>query len=353
MGFTIAVQPSGHTFQAETGESVLDAALRHGLMLRYGCRDGACGACRGKVLSGTVDHGRADPYALSEADRQAGFTLFCCAMPREDLTIEAREIHSSREIPVKTFPARVEKMTLAAPDVMIVELKLPSKERLQFLAGQYIEVLLKDGRQRAFSLANAPHDDARLQLHIRRVPDGQFTGYVFTAMKERDLLRINGPHGGFFLDEASDKPMLLVAGGTGFAPIKSVIEHAIAEESSRPMVLYWGGRHREDIYMHALAERWMREHPHIRFVPVLSEPIDDDRWNGRTGFVHAAAMQDFPDLSGYQVYVCGAPAMVAAARRDFVGQCGLPEDEFIADSFEFASDTKQNLSRENPALSSD
>ncbi len=338
MGFKITVQPSRHTFQAEAGESILDAALRQGLMLPYGCRDGACGACRGKVLSGSVDFGKAQEYALAPADRDAGFALFCCAKPKENLVIEARELRSSQDIPVKTLPARVEKMTLAAPDVMILELKLPASERLQFLAGQYIDILLKDGRRRAFSLANAPHDGTRLQLHIRRVSGGQFTNHVFTTMKERELLRINGPHGSFFLREDSDKPMLLIAGGTGFAPIKAIIEHAIAENQQRPMTLYWGGRRREDLYLADLAEGWARTHSHFRFVPVLSEPAQDDRWTGRNGFVHAAAMQDFPDLSSHQVYVCGAPVMVAAARRDFVGQCRLPEEEFIADSFEFSSD---------------
>lgn len=338
MGFKITVQPSQHAFQAETGESILDAALRQGLMMPYGCRDGACGACRGKVLSGSVDHGKAQDYALGAADRNAGLALFCCAKPKENLVIEVRELRSSQDIPVKTLPARVEKMTLAAPDVMILELKLPANERLQFLAGQYIDILLKDGRRRSFSLANAPHDDARLQLHIRRVPGGHFTNHVFTAMKERDLLRINGPHGSFFLREDSDKPMLLVAGGTGFAPIKAVIEHAIAEKQQRPMILYWGGRRREDVYLSRLAEDWARAHPHFRFVPVLSEPVPDDRWSGRTGFVHVAAMQDFPDMSGLQAYVCGTPAMVAAARADFGGQCNLHDNEFIADSFEFSGD---------------
>jgi len=340
MGFTIAVQPSGHTFQAEAGESVLDAALRHGLMMRYGCRDGACGACKGKVLSGSVDYGKADPYALTEADRAAGLALFCCARPLEDLVIEAREIRSAQEIRVRTLPARVERMTLAAPDVMILELKLPNNERFEFLAGQYIEILLKDGGRRAFSLANAPRENGRMQLHIRRMPGGRFTTHVFTTMKERDLLRVNGPHGSFFLRDDSDKPMLLVAGGTGFAPIKAVVEQAIAKELQRPLTLYWGGRRREDIYLSELAEGWERDYPHIRFIPVLSDPAPDDRWSGRTGFVHVAAMQDFPDLSGCQAYICGAPAMIAAARRDFVGQCGLPEDEFIADSFELSSDTK-------------
>lgn len=338
MGFQISVQPSRHVFQADEGETILDAALRQGLLLPYGCRDGACGSCRGKVLSGQVDHGKAQHHALSEADRLAGSALFCCAKAQSDLVIESKELRSAQDVPVKTLPARVQKLTLAAPDVMLVELKLPASERLQFLAGQYIDILLKDGRKRSFSLANAPHDDAVLQLHVRHVPGGLFTEQVFSTMKVRDILRFNGPHGTFYLREASAKPIILLAGGTGFAPIKAVIEHAIAENHQRPMTLYWGGRRREDIYLSDLAEGWARTHPHFRFIPVLSEPAPDDRWTGRTGFVHAAAMQDFPDLSGHQAYVCGAPVMVAAARRDFVGQCRLPEDEFIADSFEFASD---------------
>jgi CDP-4-dehydro-6-deoxyglucose reductase len=348
MAFQISVQPSEHVFQAEADESILDAALRQGLLLPYGCRDGACGSCRGRVLSGQVDHGRAQLQTLSEDDRRAGQALFCCARAQSDLVIESREIRTTQEIPVRTLPARVQKLTRAAPDVMIVELKLPASERLQFLAGQYIEILLKEGRRRAFSLANAPHDDSCLQLHIRHVPGGRYTDHVFNAMKERDILRFSGPYGSFFLREDSDKPMVLVAGGTGFAPIKAVIEHAIAERSSRPMTVYWGGRRREDLYLRDLAEGWATAHAGIRFVPVLSDAPATDAWDGRTGFVHLAAMQDFPDLSGHQVYVCGSPAVVTASRRDFVAQCGLPENEFFADSFEFASDSTNAATTSSP-----
>ncbi|MFT3847973.1 MAG: CDP-6-deoxy-delta-3,4-glucoseen reductase [Propionivibrio sp.] len=338
MPFQISVQPGTHGFQSESDETILDAALRHGLLLPYGCRDGACGSCRGKVLSGEVDHGQAQPHALNDDDRRAGFALFCCAKAKSDLEIEVRELRSARELPIKTLPARVQKMTRIAPDVMIVELKLPATERLQFLPGQYIEILPKERRRRAFSLANTPHDDACLQLHIRHVPGGFYTEHVFSTMRERDILRINGPHGSFYLREDSNKPIVLVAGGTGFAPIKAIVEHAIAEQLSRPMTIYWGGRAKADLYLRPLAESWVREHAHIHFVPVLSDAAQSDEWAGRNGLVHVAAMQDWPDLSGHQVYVCGSPAMVAAARRDFVGKCRLPENEFFADSFEFAND---------------
>ena len=333
MTYQITVLPSQHSFQAEVGETILDAALRQGVMLPYGCRDGGCGACRGKVVSGVVDAGSAPSHVLSAEDRAAGVALLCCASAHSDLSIEAREL-PAQQLPVKTLPARVQKLTRAAPDVMLIELKLPASERLQFLAGQYIDILLKEGRRRAFSLANAPGDDACLQLHVRHLPGGQFTDHVFSTMKERDILRLNGPHGSFFLREDSAKPMLLIAGGTGFAPIKAIVEHAIAERSTRPMAVYWGGRTLADLYLLPLAERWAQAG--IRFVAVLSDAAPGDDWHGRSGFVHVAAMDDYPDLSAHQVYVCGSPAMVAAARRDFVGQCRLPEDEFFADSFESA-----------------
>ena len=342
MSFQINIQPSQHHFQAEAGETLLDAALRQGLAMPYGCRDGACGACRGQVLSGQIEHGKAQAHALSEADRAAGFALFCCATAHSDLSIECKEVRTLTDIPVKTLPTRVQKLTLAAPDVMLLELKLPANERLQFLAGQYIDILLKDGKRRAFSLANAPHDDACLQLHIRHIPGGQFTEHVFSAMQERDILRFNGPHGSFHLREDSTKPLLLIAGGTGFAPIKAIVEHAIAEPGlsagERPITVYWGARRRADLYLASLGEAWAAKYPYIRVVPVLSDASNEDAWLGRTGFVHHAVMQDFPDLSAHQVYVCGSPAMVTAAKTDFVAQCQLPENEFFADSFDFSTD---------------
>jgi len=337
MSHQITVQPSGRQFAAEAGETILDAALRQGFTMPYGCKDGACGSCKGKVLAGSVDHGKAQANALKDEEKAAGLTLFCCARPQSDLTLECKQLTSGADIPVKTLPARIEKLERLAPDVIEMHLRLPAAERLQFLAGQYIDILLKDGRRRSFSLANAPHDDAFLQLHIRHVPGGVFTDQVFSTMKLRDILRFNGPHGGFYLREDSPKPMILLAGGTGFAPIKAIVEHAIAEKCQRPMVIYWGAKARVDLYQNSLPERWAAENPDIRYVPVLSEPAADDHWAGRTGLVHRAVMADFPDLSGHQVYACGAPPMIDAARSDFVANCQLPEDEFFADAFSYST----------------
>jgi len=335
---TVTIQPSGHVFQVEDGETILAAALRQGFILPYGCKNGACGSCKGKLLSGGVDYGVYQRKALTDAEKTDGKALFCQAKPLTDVVIEARTIGAAKDIPVKTLPCRVQKLERLADDVIVMYLKLPANERLQFLAGQYLEFLLKDGSRRSFSMANAPHDDEFLQLHVRHVPGGKFTDHVFTKMKERDILRFEGPQGTFFLREDSEKPIVLVASGTGFAPIKSILEHAFNKGVTRPMTLYWGGRRPKDLYLNELPTKWAAEHPNFRYVPVVSDALPEDGWTGRQGFVHLAVMEDFPDLSGHQVYACGVPVMVEAARRDFIGRCRLPEDEFYADSFTTQAD---------------
>ncbi len=338
MPYQVTLQPSGHQFTAEADETILEAALREGFALPYGCRNGACGACKGTVLAGTVEHGEYQAGILKDEEKARGRALFCRARPLSDLTLEVKEIGAARDIMVKTLPCRVEQMEKRADDVMVLKIKLPANERLQFLAGQYIDFQLKDGRSRSYSLANPPHDDALLELHIRHVPGGLFSAQVFSVMKARDILRLKGPLGSFFIREDSDKPMIFVAGGTGFAPIKGVLEHAFAAHMDREMVLYWGARARKDLYMAELPQRWAAEHPNFSFIPVLSEPAPDDAWPGRTGNVHAAVLADFSDLSGYQVYVSGAPVMVDSARETFTRSRGLPEDQFFADSFVYAAD---------------
>jgi CDP-4-dehydro-6-deoxyglucose reductase len=334
----VTLQPSGHQFEVEEGEAILAAALRQHFVLPYGCRNGACGSCKGRLLEGSIDYGVYQKKALPDAEKAQGKALFCQAKPLTDVVIEARTIGAAKDIAIKTLPCRVQKMERLADDVMILYFKLPANERLQFLAGQYIEFLLKDGSRRSFSMGNAPHDDELIQLHVRRVAGGQFTDHVFGRMKERDILRFEGPLGTFFMREESVKPIVFVASGTGFAPIKSIIERAFHKGVTRPMVLYWGGRRPKDLYMNELPLKWVAQHPGFRYIPVISDALPEDQWNGRTGFVHHAVMEDFPDLSGHQVYACGVPVMVDAAQRDFIAQCRLPEDEFFADSFTTAAD---------------
>jgi CDP-4-dehydro-6-deoxyglucose reductase len=334
----VTLQPSGLQFDVEEGESILTAALRQGYVLPYGCRNGACGSCKGRILEGSVDYGTYQKKALTDEERSQGKALFCQAKPLGPLVIEARTVGAAKDIQVKTLPCRIHRMERLAEDVMVLHLKLPANERLQFLAGQYIEFLLKDGSRRSFSMGNAPHDDEFLQLHVRHVAGGQFTDHVFSKMKERDILRFEGPLGTFFLREDSDKPIVFVASGTGFAPIKSILENAFKKGVTRQMTLYWGGRRPKDLYLNDLAAKWADEHPNFRYVPVVSDALPEDGWTGRTGFVHRAVMQDFPDLSGCQVYACGVPIMVDSARRDFVQNCRLPELEFYADSFTTQAD---------------
>ena len=250
--------------------------------------------------------------------------------------IEARTISVAGGIEIKRLPCRVQKIERPTEDVAVLQVKLPANERLKFLAGQYIEFLLKDGAKRSFSIANPPHDAELLQLHVRRVAGGQFTAHVFDKMKERDILRLEGPYGTFFLREDSDKPVVFVASGTGFAPIKSIIESALHKGVQRPMTLYWGGRRPKDLYLDGLARSWG-----IPYIPVISDGLPEDAWSGRTGFVHRAVMQDFPDLSGHQVYACGVPIMVDSAKKDFTTMRKLPEDEFYADSFSTQADIAQ------------
>jgi CDP-4-dehydro-6-deoxyglucose reductase len=337
MSHQVTIQPSGHQFTVNEGDTLLAAALNAGFTLPYGCRNGACGACKGKVLAGDVDFGSHQDTALTPEDKAKGLALFCCATARSDLSIEVKEVGMAKDVPVKTLPCRVERMEKLADDVMAIWLKLPSNERLQFLPGQYIDFLLKDGQRRSFSLANSPEEDGLLELHVRHVPGGQFTDHVFATMKAKDIMRINGPHGSFFLRD-SDKPAIFVAGGTGFAPIRSILAHAFHHEIDRQFVLYWGARSLRDLYQPGLPAQWQQQHAHFSFIPVLSQPLPEDTWPGRIGHVHEAVLADFADLSGYEAYVCGAPAMVQAARRDFMAR-GLPEDAFFSDSFDYQTPT--------------
>ncbi len=334
MRHRVQIEPSEHQFYVETNETVLDAALRQGINLRYGCRNGACGACKGKLVSGEI-HYEEDPVALTDDDTDQNMVLFCAALVDSELVIEVEEVELDSAIEIKSLPCRVQEMNHLADDVMQIFIKLPASERLQFLPGQYIDILLEDGRHRSFSIANAPHDDEFLELHIRLVEKGLFTPKVFNSMQNKDLLRIEGPHGSFFFHEESNKDILLMAGGTGFAPIKGIIEHLISEQNSRPVYLYWGVRTEADLYMRELAEKWAAKFDNIQFIPVLSDV--DSNWSGRTGYVHEAVLADFDDLSVFDVYACGPPAMIKSAEQSFQEK-GMQKNQFFYDSFDFAKD---------------
>lgn len=343
MSFQVTIVPSGRQFSVEPEETILEAGLRHGVVLPYGCKNGACGSCRALVKEGQIVQGPHQPQALRADDQTRGHALLCCATASSDLVIEARVVAAAGDIPVRKMPCRIASIERLAPDVARVMLQLPANERLQYLAGQYIELILRDGVRRSYSMACAPHAAEQLELHVRHMPGGRFTDALFgisqPEVKVKDILRFEGPMGTFFLREDSSKPIVFLASGTGFAPIKAIIEHSIHKSITRPMTLYWGGRRPQDLYLDALCQEWARDLPHFRYVPVVSDALPQDDWQGRSGFVHRAVMQDCPDLSGSQVYACGAPVVIEAARAEFTASCGLPADEFHADAFTSAADT--------------
>jgi len=352
MAYKVLVRPSGREFSAQPSDNILDAALRAGVGLPFGCRDGACGSCKASILSGRIEQGVHAAPALSADEHARGLALLCCARACSDLVIEVREVAGYGDFPARKMPSRIIAIEYPAPDVAIVTLQLPASEQLKFRAGQFLEFTLADGSRRCYSIATAPHASEPIRIHVRHMPGGAFTDALFgraaKPIKERDILRLEGPLGTFFLRPQGDRPIVLLASGTGFAPIKSIAETIFhlklnhgdsARGPARQVALYWGARSLRDLYLKELPALWQREQPQFTYVPVLSEPLQADAWSGRTGLVHEAVMQDLKDLSGYEVYACGAPAMVEAARRDFIGQCALPEDSFLADAFTSKADS--------------
>jgi len=342
MSFQVKIESSGHRFRVSNGQSILDAALQHGIGLPYGCRNGACGSCIATLVSGRIHYPEGEPVAL-EGYSGSNPVVICKARADSDLVIAVREIQTNPDISIKILPCRAEHLQRLSHDVMQVMLKLPETERLQFLAGQYIEFILKDGRRRAFSIANAPHLDEYLELHIRHIPGGSFTGHVFDEMKDKALLRVEGPLGSFYLREDSTRPVIMIAGGTGFAPLKGMLEHAFYTGFDRPVHLFWGVRAERDLYMDELPAAWSQQYPQFRYTPVLSHPEEGSSpWQGATGLVTDAVVQAYPDLEAFDIYLSGPPAMIEAATPQFVAH-GAHLEHMYSDAFEFAQDVLDKI----------
>ncbi|MFP4561381.1 MAG: CDP-6-deoxy-delta-3,4-glucoseen reductase [Thiohalorhabdus sp.] len=335
MAYTVKLEPSGKQFEVAPGQTILDAAMHHGINLPYGCRNGACGDCKGKLIAGQVDYGQYQPTAMSEEERAQGAALFCQAQPLSDLVIEAYEIDDAKKTEVRRLPCRVHDFRKLTHDIMEVRLKLPSAERLQYLAGQYIEVILKDGRRRAFSIANSPMDDDFLTLHIRYVPGGEFTEHVFSGLRPKEIWNFEGPLGNFYLRD-SDRPAILVAGGTGLGPIKAMLETAFEEGLERDFHLFFGVRARRDLYLTETLDQWQSEHPNFRWTPALSDPGEEDAdWGGETGYIHEVIPRYYDDLSGHEGYLAGPPPMVEAA-SETLQRLGLDKDRLFSDAFTYS-----------------
>ncbi len=328
----LTMHPGNQTVAVREGETLLDAGLRAGVPLPFECRSGGCGVCKATLLNGEIDFGAYQKSALPDAERATGKFLLCCATLLSDVEAEYEEGTAVREQPLPVYTAHVEKLEKLAHDVMLVGLRLPQTQQIKFEAGQYINVLLDDGDRRSYSFTAASGKTELIELHIRFMPGGKFTTYVFNSMKVGDRIRFEGPLGHFVLREPSDRPLIFVAGATGFAPVKSLLEHAFRIGIERPLYFYWGVRKKRDLYLADLPERWQREHPNFRFIPVLSDPGPEDDWQGRTGFVHEAILADFPDLSNFQIYACGSVKMIEVAKPAFLDQ-GLGEGACFSDAF--------------------
>jgi CDP-4-dehydro-6-deoxyglucose reductase len=333
----VTLSPSGHSFEVPSDQRILATGLEAGISMPYACRIGMCRTCRGKVLEGKVDFGAHLPQYLTEEDKAKGYALLCVANPLTDLVIELAELPLLEK--PREYECIVKRIRKPTPDVAIVDLRLPLHEPMRFASGQYIDILLDGGERRSYSIANASAVTGLIdvQLHIKHVEGGRFTDQVFESLEERQRLRFSGPHGTFFLREDRDAPIIFVAAGTGYAPIRSILARALADHDPRPMKLYWGARSKRDLYLLDEARRWAEAHPHFELIPVLSAPTDLDAWTGRTGYVHHAVLEDTPDLSSHQVYAAGSPRMVDAARDEFIRAGLLPPTRFFADAFVDAS----------------
>jgi len=335
MSWKIKIKKSGHEFQVEEGESVLTAALRQNIGLPYGCRNGNCGSCRAILLEGKVDYGDHLPSVLSVDEMAENDVILCQARPRTDLVIDADELTVVAGLQPRIMPCRVTRIEKLADDVIALGLKLPQNQQLKYLAGQYVDILLSGGKRRSYSLAHAPGTSDELELHVGYVEGGLFTSHVFNTMQERELLRFNGPLGSFFIRGEIEEPIILVAGGTGYAPIQAMIEQWIADSDSRKIYFYMGARHRRDLYMHQKCQDWAKRYEGFHYIPVLSEPGPEDDWEGATGWIQDQILKDFDNLEGYQLYTAGPPAMVHALKKTLVS-AGLKTHRMFYDSFEHA-----------------
>lgn len=325
------------TFEAQPGETLLDAAEQAGLPLVHDCRFGGCGSCRIKLLEGQVAY-EEFPMGLTEEEAADGYALACQAVAQSDLTISA-SLFPEGYIPADYHVASIEKLDALSHDVTHLVLRIPSASDLRFHPGQYLNVMLDDGSPRSFSMASPPNDGL-FDLHIRHVPGGYFTSRLRSDYQPGDMLDVELPLGNFRHDATSSRDLLMVAGGTGLAPVKSIIESLKDAPSAPHITLYWGVRRAEDLYLDELLRHWTKTLPNFSYIPVLSEA--DQQWGGRRGYVHEAVCQDHADLSGFDAYLCGPPPMISAAKSSF-SERKLSVERIFSDSFNFTHELSDSV----------
>ncbi len=342
--YRVQLMPGEREFASSVDETVLSAALAAGLNLPHSCKSGHCASCRARLVSGRTHYPRGRPLGLTPAEEAAGYVLLCQARALTDLVVEARRICAVEQVEIKTLPARIARLERLGTDVMRVMLRLPAVEPLKFLPGQYLDILLDGGRRRSFSIASPPHDSELIELHVRLAPGGGFTEWLFRQAQVGTLLKIEGPIGQFVYQD-TDRPMLLIAGGSGFAPLKSILRHALERRllgmphAARALRLFWGVRTAADLYEWATVESWIARHPELSFTPVLSEPQNPaELAKAPRGWVHEAVLAAGLDLAAHDIYAAGPPAMIEAIRAAFPRAGALPERLFF-DSFDYAPDS--------------
>jgi CDP-4-dehydro-6-deoxyglucose reductase len=335
--YHVTLLPEGRTFSVRPDESILDAALHLGINLPHSCKGGSCSSCRARVVSGNITYPYGRPAGITLDEEQQGFALLCEARPASNVSVEIREVRLAADVEIKDLPCRIARKELLAPDVMALYLQLPAIETFHFVPGQYLDVMLPGERRRSFSIASPPHDSRPLELHVRRAPGGEFSQLVFTTLEAKSLLRIEGPLGQFGYRHDPAVPAVLVGGGTGFAPLKSILRHVFEMGLRRELHLYWGARTRADLYQHELASDWAAQYANFSYTPVLSDLAQEDPWPGRRGLVHEALFADKPDLRGVDVYASGPPALIEAIRLQGPSH-GLEPARLHFDSFEYSPD---------------
>lgn len=333
MNYKIHIKPSGHTFAVKPGETVLAAALRQNYHFPHSCRNGMCGACKGQLIDGKVEYGDKAIYALTEKERESGLALFCSAKPLSDLIVYIEGVDGPEPVSVQTLTCLVSNYKQLTPTTWQIFLQ-PQEAKPQYQAGQYLEILHRDGSPKPFSIANAPNEQGSIELHVRHTPKNQYTAELIAEIQQQRPLRIKLPFGHCIYPKEPNVKTILLAGGTGFAPMKAILEVALNTELTQPIYLYWGARTLPELYWHEQLLAWAKQYPLFQYHPVLSDVTPSTDWQGKTGLVHEVVVADHPDLSEFQVYASGPPEMVYAALRLFQAH-GLPKTYMYSDIFDY------------------
>lgn len=331
MAAHVKIRPSGHEFFVEGADTLLEAALRAGLALNYGCSNGNCGQCKARVVEGQVMKVRPHDYVLSEAEKSSGYALMCSNTAVTDVVIEAGEAQLASDIPLQHITAHVKSIDQAGDDMLILNLQTPRNNRLRFLAGQNAILQLGHALSAEFPVASCPCDDRNLQFHIRNLPGNPFSDYVATRLTNGEAVTVEGPKGSFVLHEDSTRPLIFIAFGAGFAPVKSLLEHAMALDVAESVHLYWVVSREVNLYLSNWPRAWADALDNFQYTPLVAG-TDLETAAGRQESLVGGLLQriadDYPALDGFDVYVAGPESLLDSARKWLLGR-GLPGAQLI------------------------